>query len=310
MARISNEVKIGITVIGAILVAFIGFRVMRDVPLFRQSNKIYATFAQVSGLNPGSYIYINGVKVGSVKEVKLTPDDSVRIAMNLDLDTPITKGSVAYLRSTDILGQKAIIIERGDSDQEVPYGGEIKGVYVEGMVETIKQKGEQLGGNISDSFDHFNELMNRLNKVINEQNRSELRKTLSHLRATSGEISRLLERNSDELDSSVKHANHILQNLDTVSTANKERVDSLMVNLQKTSDELQYLTRDMRETSGQLTNILRKINDGKGSLGLMVNDPSLYNNLDSLASQLKDLTKNINEDPHRYLKHMRLIDLF
>ena len=310
MARLSNEFKVGITVIGAILVAFIGFRVMRDVPLFRQSNQIKATFSRVYGLNPGSYVYINGVKVGSVKKVNLMRTDSVSIVMSLDLDTAIPKGSVAYIRPVDLLGSKAIVIERSRNKENVSYGGSIQSVYVEGMVETLKDKGDKLGGDISQSFGKFNDLMERLNKVINEKNRSQLSQTLVNLQQTSSQISDLMKERQDELNRSILHANNILSNVDTLSTSRRDDLDSLIVNLRSASSELDVLSGELTHTTNGLNEMLDKINSGKGSMGKLVNDPSLYQHLDSLSSELTKLVRGVNEDPGRYLKHMRLVDVF
>jgi len=310
LARLSNEFKVGLTVIGAVLVAFVGFRTMRDVPLFRQSNQIKAKFSRVYGLNPGSYVYINGVKVGSVKKVNLMRTDSVSIVMSLDLDTDIPKGSMAYIRPVDLLGSKAIIIERSDSRENVPYGGSIQGKYVEGMVETLKDKGDKLGGDISQSFGKFNDLMERLNMVIDKKNRSQLSQTLVNLQTTSSKISNLMEERQDELNNSILHANSILKNIDTLSTSRREDLDSLIVNLRNASSELEVLSGDLKHTTTGLNEILDKINNGEGSMGKLVNDPSLYQHLDSLSSELTRLVRGINEDPGRYLKHMRLVDVF
>jgi phospholipid/cholesterol/gamma-HCH transport system substrate-binding protein len=107
---------------------------MQDIPMFRQSHRVYATFQRVDGLNPGSYVYVNGVKVGSVKNVDLTRSDSVRIAMNIDLANKIPKGSVAILKPMDLLGSKAVIIEKSNRREYVKHGGEIEGDYIEGMM--------------------------------------------------------------------------------------------------------------------------------------------------------------------------------
>ncbi len=310
MARLSNELKIGLTVIGAILLAFIGFRYMQDIPLFRQGNRIHATFHRVDGLNPGSYVYVNGVKVGSVKEVYLTEDDSVRIGMNINQRKNVPKGSVAILKPTDLLGSKAVVIQKGDSREYVESGGEIEGKYVEGMMSTFKEKGEKLGGDISNSFDHFNRLLERLNKVVDDTNRSELQATLKNLRTSTKRIARIFENKEQEIAGSIDHAQNFLQKMDTLSTVREEEIKDTIKNLEKASEELKYLTSDMRETNTELNTLLKKINHGEGSIGRMVNDPSLYQNLDSLAINLKNLSRDFNEKPERFLQYMRMVEIF
>jgi hypothetical protein len=101
-----------------------------------------------------------------------------------------------------------------------------------------------------------------------------------------------------------------MANIDTVSMHNKSRVDSVMVGLDQSLNELHKLSRDLNKTNTQLNQILVKINNGEGSLGKMVNDPTLYNNLESLSGEMNTLIKNINENPRKYLKHMSLIRVF
>jgi ABC-type transporter Mla subunit MlaD len=123
VAKISNETKITLTIVIALVVAFFGYRLMRDLPLFQQSQVVYTHFEQVSGLTTGSYIYINGVKVGSIKKIELIARDSVEVSLGFNVGIEINRGSVAYLESTGLLGDKAINIQEGSSDRIVPGGG-------------------------------------------------------------------------------------------------------------------------------------------------------------------------------------------
>ena len=310
MAKISNELKVALTVIISLVVAFIGFRVMQDLPLFRQSHRVYAYFERVDGLSSGNYIYINGVKVGSVKEIQLANNDSVRVALGFDLGVEIPRGSEAILQSSGLLDDKAIVIRKGDSSETIPYGGYIKGIYEGGMMETLAAEGEKLSRNVSSSFDKLNVMLEQLNRVLTEENRGKVNQTLSNLEATSNEISGLIDEKRDELESSISHINSILSTLDTLSTGNKERIDSVLVALDRSLAEFEQLSSDLSTTSSRLNTILQKIDTGEGTLGKLVNDSTLYNNYDSLAVELKTLIQNINNDPRKYLKHMRLIEVF
>ena len=84
----------------------------------------------------------------------------------------------------------------------------------------------------------------------------------------------------------------------------------LISNLEAASGRMDTLSAELNKTTLTLNDVLTKINEGQGSLGQLVNDTSLYNNLDSLTFNLNDLIKNINEEPGKYLKHMRLIEVF
>lgn len=310
MIKISNELKVALTILAAIAVGFLGYRLMSDLPVFRQSIVAYAYFQQADGLTPGNYIYVNGVKVGSVKQMQLTSGDSVKVTMGFDLGIEIPKNSVAYLESTGLLGEKAIIVERGDAAETIEYGGIIKGVYSGGMMETLKREGEQLSEDVSESFEQLNKLLAELNGLLNKETKGKIDATLTNLQQTTNEISALFENKSEELQSSITHAQHFLANIDTLTSKNEAQIDSTLKRLNKASKQIAILSRNLNKTNTQLTQILTKINEGRGTLGKLVNDSTLYNNFENLSAELTSLIKNINENPGKYLKHMRLIEVF
>lgn len=310
MAKISNELKVAITIIAAVVVAFLGFRVMQDMPIFRQSHRINAYFDRVDGLSTGNYVYINGVKVGSVKQIQLANGDSVLVGMTFDLGIEVPKGSVARLESSGLLNEKAIIIQKGSSSEAVPYDGYIDGQYEGGMMESLKNEGEKLSNNVSSSFNKLNTLLEELNRTLTDENRNKIEQTLSNLESTSDDVSELINSKRDRLEASIDHANSILANIDTLTTDNRQQIDSALVNLNSSLQEVEKLSRELTQTSDQLNTIMAKIDNGDGTLGKLVNDPSLYNRYDSLAAEMKTLIEGINKDPQKYLKHMRLIEVF
>ncbi len=310
MTNLSNELKVALTILAALLLGFAGYRVMSDLPVLRQSKIIYTYFERADGLTAGNYITINGVKVGSVKRLELTGGDSVRVTLSFDLNMEVPQGSVALIESSGLLDEKAITIHRGTSSEEVPYGGTIKGVYRGGMMETLKNEGEKISEDVTQSFEQLNQLLAELNEVMTGENRGKVEQVLTNLQSTTNEISGIFQHRREELESSIHHAQRFLANLDTVSTDNKSRVDSVLTGMESSLTEIKTLSQNLSQSNDQLQQILGKINNGEGSLGELVNNPALYNNLESLTANMDSLVQNINRDPRKYLKHMRLIEVF
>lgn len=308
--KISNELKVALTILVALVAGFFGYRLMGDMPMFRQSKIIHAHFVQADGLTPGSYIFVSGVRVGSVKSMQLSNGDSVKVSMSLDLDTHIPKDSEAHLQSSGLLDEKAIVIIRGDSQQDVEHNDEIKGIYEGGMMETLKQEGEQLSEDVSESFEKLNTLLEELNTMVDEEAQGKIDTTLTNLQTSTDEMATLFRNKRSDLELSITHAQQFLANMDTVSTRNKSRIDSVLTGLDRSLTELEVLSHELTQTNRELREVLVKINNGEGSLGKLVNDPGLYDNLESLSGEMDLLIKNINEDPGKYLKHMRLIEVF
>lgn len=306
----SNELKVGITVILAIIAGYIGFRFMSDMPVFRQSHEIITTFDRVDGLGTGNLVYMNGVKIGSVKRIDLTPDHRVRVTLSIELDIDIPDDSVALLTSIGLLDGKAIVIQRGSSAQPIGYSGEIEGIYVDTMMETLAEKGQELGDDITDSFTELNQFLMQLNSTLDEENRQAIGQAITNIEVTTGTVSELLTSRQKELEEAIISANQMLAQLDTLITDSRPHADTLMVNLKESSEDLKKISKELDETVNHLNQILLKINEGDGTLGRMVNDPSLYQNADSLSIELRNLIKGINENPGRYLRHMNLIEVF
>ncbi len=294
----------------AIIVALIGYTIMKDIPLFRSSTTVYTKFDQVYGLIPGNVVNVKGFKIGTVKEMELLASDSTLVTMNIEEGYQIPKGSIAVLKSSGVLGGKFIEIQKSNSTEMVQHQGTIKGVFEQGMMDTFAEEGEKLSNDISASIRGVERLVTSLNETLSEENKENISGIVKDLKSTTGSLNSLIQKRQDDLDAMITEAKSTLENLDDLSSENKEKLTSLINNLEATSVELEKLSGGLNETNLTLNEVLTKINDGEGTLGRMVNDPSLYNNIDSLSVNLNQLIKNINDNPGQYLKHMRLIEVF
>lgn len=306
----SNELKTGLTVVLAILVAYFGFRFMSDVPLFRQSHEIVTTYDRVDGLGSGGMIYMNGVRIGSVKNIELMSDQRVRVILAIEADVDIPDDSVARLTSKGILDGKAIVIERGSSDSMVAHGGEIEGVYVDTVMETLEQRGQELGDDVSTSVRELTAFLEQLNRTLDEEGGDAIKQTFMNVEETTQVLSQLLTSRQDELEQTITSMNRAMAQLDTLTTDSRPQVEQMLTNLNASSEEISRASKDLDQTVGQLNEILEKINNGQGTIGRMVNDPSLYENADSLSLEMRGLIQSIQENPGRYLRHMSLIEIF
>jgi len=294
----------------AVIAAIIGFRFMSDYPLLRQSQEVNTVFERVDGLGTGSQVFVRGVKVGSVSRVQLTETDSVQISMRLDMPRALPRGSVAYLTSLGIIEGKSIVIELGDSPESVEHGEFIEGFYVETMMETLGKRGEEIGDDLSSSLTELNQFLGQLNETFDDDASATLNQTLQSTSSVTERIAAILENKQAEIDLAIESGSSMLAQLDTLATDSRPRVDTLMVTLEKNIRDLEQIRIELEGATTGLNEIIDKINNGEGTLGKMVNDPAVYDNLDELTKELHELIKGINENPGRYLRHMSIIDIF
>ena len=310
MNKLSNEVKIGLIVLAAIFVAYIGFRIMKDEPFFSNSNVIYTKFETVEGLIKGSNIYLNGFKVGTVKEMRYLPEvDSALITLNFTEPIRIPVGSKAQLAAPDLLGSSTIRILKSRNTQFINWGDQIEGVQKAGLLDTFSQKGASITDSVSVTLSLVNEMLRAINGI--EQNSSrEISETITNFKETSEILREIIDGRKTEVDAMIADAQNTISNLSELSDSSKEDLQNMIANLEKFSSELDTLSEDLASTTESLNSILSKIDTGEGTLGKFINDPSVYNNLDSLTVNLNELIKGIQEDPGKYLKHMRLVEIF
>jgi ABC-type transporter Mla subunit MlaD len=308
--NISNEVKVGLTVFLALVVAIIGFRFMRDIPIFSRSMVVIAEFEKADGIASGSLVYVKGVRVGSVRSVNLTEDLVVNVNMALDTELPIPRESVAVLTSLSIVEGKSIVIELGSSNEFIESGDHIEGRYAESMMEVIGEKGNDIGDDVSGTLSELNVFLQQLNSTLNDSTRENIDRTVEGAMKTATDLSEILENKQADIENAIGAGSTMIQQLDTLSRDARPRVDSLMVSLENNLQDLERLQVKMESATANLDQILEKINNGDGTIGKLVNDSSMYENIDSLTIELNALIRGINEDPGRYLKNMSVIEIF
>lgn len=308
--RLGNEFKIGITVVAAVLVGFFGFRLMKDMPMFRQGTVIFARYDRVDGLSVGTPVFINGIKIGSVQRLVLDTDDSVTVTLNVNMLDGLPIGSVAYIRSTDLLGSKGIEVERTQSTAFIPYNGRIRGVFDEGLFGELAARGGDISDNVNTSTERISNVLGEFETLLREGGRENIEAMLGNLERTTGDIQVLVRETSGDISSSVARLNSMLGNLDELTSEERGELQRMIANLEATSTELQEMSVSLNEMSGNLAEITRKINAGEGTLGMLLNDASLYQSMDSLAVNLNRLVLDLNENPRHFLRHLRLVDVF
>ncbi|MCH8567054.1 MAG: MlaD family protein [Balneolales bacterium] len=305
----NNEIKVVITIFIAIVVGIIGYRFMSEIPLFSQTYELHATFDRVDGLVTGSAVLMQGVKVGTVRRISFTDNDSLRVDMSFSFGRKLNEGSVAYIRTVQLV-DKAIEIERSSSSAMLESGSGIKGVYDDGLLGALSELSERAAPSVEQSVESLSSVLSQVDSMLLEGGRDDIAATLSSLNQSVEAIRQVLAARAGEIDESILLIRNTLQNMEGITSGQEEKIEQILANLETSSNELNVVVKDAGELTRELSEIMKKVNEGEGSLGRLVNDPSLYNNLDSLSYNLNELIKNFNDNPRHFLKHMRLIDIF
>ncbi len=310
MNKLSNEAKIGLIVLISTVVVFFGFRIMKDQPFFTSSNNLYTKYESVNGLLKGGNIFLKGLKVGTVKALQYLPEeDSVLVTLNITEDINIPIGSKAKLVVPNFIGSSSINLIKGNSTQAIEWGAFIQGESEGGLLDGLSEKGSSMADSAAVTLQLTNKLIRSFGS-LQEKNSDNISGSLSNLRESTDVLSTIIEERKGEVDSMILEAQNTLKNVSQLSDSSKGDIQSMIANMEEFSAKLDALSNELQMSSESINSILSKIDLGEGTLGKFVNDPSLYNNMDSLTINLNELIKGIQDDPRRYLKHMRLVEIF
>ena len=320
----SNEIKVGLLAIVATALAFWGYKFIMGNNVLLKSNTYKVYYNGVDGLQVGTTVYISGVEVGSVANIRLLPDDAdkVEVVLDLDSDLRLPRETLAVIVSTGFMGGKAVNLEYDN-----PCTGEgclERGATLRG--ETRGLLGSLVGtpGQVAEYTDPLKEsLQEVLTSQIGEDSDTplgrsirELESVLTNLTATTTRLNSLLANSSGSISGTLEN----LESLTGELEKNRDKISSIIagtesftsqldeIDLKKTLDEvnttvtsLQTTLQSTDEAVSGVSTAIGRINDGEGTLGKLMQDEDLYDNLNTLSNRADSLFNDLQERPYRYI---------
>lgn len=294
--KISNEVKIGIMAIIAIALLIFGYNFLKGKNLLEDSRTFYAVYDQVEGLNPSSAVTINGLQVGSITKIDIRKDAKLVVTMNIKKDFPFSKSSIAEIYGGDLIGGKSVAIVPDFENKTLAKPGDTLESKIEvGLLELVNDRLSPLQQKIEDGVSSVDTLLNSINYVMDKDAQNSLRnsiikfnKTVDHLNSTASQVDNLLTENSDKFNTTMTNVNEMSDKFNTIS-------DSL------SKIEFNKVIKELETTLAQVKSITKKIDDGEGSLGKLINDENMYTNLENATKEMEELLQDMKLNPKRYV---------
>lgn len=290
MKYFTKEVQIALVAIVGIVILFFGLKFLKGLSVFSTSSTYYAEFDDISGLTNSAPIYANGFKVGSVSGIDYDYSQRGQIKASLDLDKQMTLpvGTRAEIES-DLMGnvQVNLILPR-DVAQTIPVGGTIDGGKALGA---LAKAGDMIP-DIQRMLPKLDSIMASLNAILADPAiKNTLRnadKITSDLTVTTQQLNSLMAQVNTKMPTMLSKADATLGNAEKVTKSLSELdVASTMAKVNMTLDNVQAMTA--------------KLNSNEGSLGLLMRDPQLYNNLTSTMGSADSLLIDLKAHPKRYV---------
>jgi len=301
--KITNETKIGILAFVAIALLILGFNFLKGRNLFDKSRKLYAVFHSVSGLTTSNPVTVNGLQIGTVFEMieKNKNLDSIVVTVNLDKEINIPVNSLAYINK-DLLGTASLTIELGNSSALINNGDTLNTQVTTGLIDDVKASFNPALNNVNGTLKSLDSLIEVVGLVFDPATKANFQSIIRNLTLTSASLQSLLKAQSGVLAATLANMNQVTGNL----AKNNEAINRTIGNVETATGKLAALNLDstitnLNKTVSELSGIVSKANSTDGSLGLLLNDAKLYQNLENTTRSVNTLMDDFRVHPKRYV---------
>lgn len=294
--KINNEIKTGILAIFAIGLFVFGFSFLKSNDIFVSDRTFYAVYSDVEGVVNGTPVTVNGFPVGSVQKISFYNKNDLLIKFRVENDINFSKNSLAQIYETGLIGGKAIaILPANDNARVAVTNDTLKTSIAPGLTDLVNKQITNLQDKIESMIMSADSVLHKINRVFDDSTRVSLRnsvsgfnQTISDLKATSALIKSIVESNKSDIDLTLNNVTDISKDLsDFSSTLNNSGFDQTLINFKKSSEDL--------------SEILKDINRGQGTITKLINNDSLFNNLNDASKSIDLLLEDIRLNPNRYI---------
>ena len=293
MKYITKEVRIGIAGIIALCILVYGINYLKGINMFKPSSYFYVKFQNVNGLAKSSPVFADGVRVGIVRDIYYDYNQAENVIVEVELDTElrIPKGSSAELVSELMGGVRMNILLANNPREKYAVGDTIPGKLNNGMMESVAALMPQ----IEQMLPKLDSIMISLNNILNNQSipatLHSVEKTAANLEVASGQLKVLMGRDIPQLTGKL---NTIGDNFITIS-GNLKEIDYAAT------------FKEIEQTLANVKMVTEKLNSKDNTVGLLLNDPQFYNNLNATTANAASLLEDLKEHPKRYVHFSLLV---
>jgi phospholipid/cholesterol/gamma-HCH transport system substrate-binding protein len=304
--KFSKEIKAGLIAILAVVGFVVLFQFMKGRSLFTTDNIFYAKYDNVEGLTQSSPVSINGLKVGQVDKIipQTSKDGKIHFIVKITVDDnfEFSRNSNLEIFEPSLMGGKEMRVNLFYGGETAKDGDTLKGAFKLGMMNSLSSQVGPVKDQLQTVLHRVDSLMVNANQVMNEQNREEIKillhnlnKTVGALETTAGSVNKLVGNNDPKLQK-------VLDEASLTMKSGKVTLDKYG-NLAESIDtqKLNATIANLDNTVGQLNKVVSGIDRGEGSLGKIMKDDQLYNNLNAASTNLNSLIEDLKANPKKYV---------
>ena len=288
-----KQFAIGLSVIIAILILVFGINYLKGINMFKASNYYTASYTNVAGLTQSAPVMLNGFKVGIVREIRYEYDNPghVLVELSLDKELRLPVGTKAVIAS-DMLGTASVQLQMGTGKEFCKVGDRLEGTTAPGLMDNVS--GEILPAVVA-MLPKRDSILMSLNTVAANpalvSSIERLDRVMANLETSSTQLNRFMAT----MPAIASDAKSITGNVNTMTT-DLTQVTAMLRNM-----PLDSTMRNVQQASESLKQLMAELNNPNSTLGALMNDRGLYNNLNNSAASLDSLLKDVKKNPKRYI---------
>ena len=310
--KIKKEVKVGVLMLVAISLLAWGANFLKGTNILNKNRHFYAIYEKVDGLGASNPVIINGFKVGQVEKIEFLPDFSGNIIVKFSVtknDFPIPSDTKAKIMSADILGSKTIDLQLGSSKTLIKNNDTLQTEIEASLTESVNQQIAPLKKKAEDLINTVDSAILIVSAIFNKNARTNLDSSFASIRGTLETFEKTMINVDRLVDEERKHLDGIFKNVESITenfAKSNNKLTSAIANMEAITDSLagSNLKQTVNNASiamQQVSDIMQRINNGEGSLGALINNDTLYINLEKAAYDLDQLMLDLRLNPERYV---------
>ena len=302
--KISNETKIGVLAVVALAALILGFNFLKGSSLFQHTTKIYAIFDNVEGLEVSNSVQIDGLTIGSITDISESDKDltnGIIVTITLKKKVNIPQNSTGVINS-GFISSATIVIDKGDDKKFLENGDTLQTKKKDNLFSQVQSSVNPVILKLGGTLTALDSLIQVVGSMFDPRLKNNLGAIVANLAVSTAELQKLLNTQTGYLAQSLKNMTDFTGNL----AKNNDHVTSTLANLDKTSANLASAkipeaVQTLQSTMTELKGIMDKVNSDNGSLGMLLNDKHLYQNLEGTTRSLNTLLDDFRVHPKRYV---------
>jgi phospholipid/cholesterol/gamma-HCH transport system substrate-binding protein len=301
--KISNETKVGVLAAIAITLLILGFNFLKGRNLLEKKDTVYAVFKKVESLSTSDAVKVNGLQVGIVSDIDELDEDltGILVGIHITKNVNIPKNSYATINSNP-LGSTVLNIVMGSGEPYLKEGDTLQTNPSSGILEELKGSLNPTMLQVNGTLKSLDSLMEQVGTVFDPKTKNNLQTLVSNLSTASASLNTLLNTQNGALAATLNNASAFTGNLKKKNDSINQIIGNVETLTRKFSQlDLQQTLTKLEAAVDNLNKTLNKVNQGNGTMALLMNDPKLYNNLNSTSNSLNVLLQDLRLHPKRYI---------